>query len=255
MKESAFNSTTRFSNRVDNYIKYRPHYPAVIIDYLKTENILTNDSVIADIGSGTGILTELFLKNGNKVYGVEPNKEMREAGEIYLSKFKNFISVEGTAEDTTLKANTINVITAGQAFHWFDMIKAKKEFRRILKTNGYVVLIWNIRSGKDTALSIDYDELLNEFGTDYKEVGHRNISRKNYDEFFNGKFALTNFSNRQLLDYDGFKGRLLSSSYAPDEKHPNYLPMLNKLKRIFDNNKKDGKVEIKYTTEVYLGKI
>ncbi len=252
---SVFNSTTRFSNRVNNYIKYRPHYPARIIDYLKKQNVLKDNAMIADIGSGTGILTELFLKSGNIVYGVEPNKEMREAGEKYLSGFKNFISVEGTAEITTLKESSIDVITAGQAFHWFDMVEAKKEFKRILKTNGYVVLIWNLRRADETALSIDYDELLNEFGTDYKEVGHRNISRKNYDEFFNGKFTSTNFNNRQLLDYDGFKGRLLSSSYAPDEKHPNYIPMLDKLKKIFDSNQKDGKVEIKYISEIYWGKI
>ncbi len=137
----SFNSTTRFSNRVDNYVKYRPHYPAAVIDYLKKEKVLKDNYVIADIGSGTGISSELFLKNGNTVYGIEPNKEMREGGEKYLSGFKNFISINGTAEDTTLKENSIDVITAGQAFHWFDMVKAKKEFKRILKTNGYVVLI------------------------------------------------------------------------------------------------------------------
>ena len=252
---SAFNSTTRFSNRVDNYVKYRPHYPAVIIDYLKKQNVLKDNSVIADIGSGTGILTELFLKSGNTVYGVEPNKEMQEAGEKYLSGFKNFISINGTAEDTTLKESSIDVITAGQAFHWFDMAETKKEFKRILKPNGYVVLIWNLRRIDDPALSIDYDELLEEFGTDYKEVGHRNISKKEYEEFFNGKYTLTKFSNRQLLDYDGFKGRLLSSSYAPEEKQPNYLPMLDKLKKIFDSHLKNGKVEIKYITEIYCGKI
>ena len=217
--------------------------------------MLKNDSVIADIGSGTGILTEIFLKNGNTVCGVEPNKEMREAGEKYLSAYKNFISINGTAEDTTFKENSIDVISAGQAFHWFNIEESKKEFSRILKTGGYVILIWNNRRSDDPALSIDYEELLNEFGTDYKEVGHRNIRKKNYEWFFNGKYTLTNFGNRQLLDYDGFKGRLLSSSYAPDEKHPNHLPMLNELKKIFDSNQKEGKVEIKYISEVYCGKI
>jgi ubiquinone/menaquinone biosynthesis C-methylase UbiE len=255
MKESAFNSTTRFSNRVDNYVKYRPHYPAVIIDYLKKENVLKNDSVIADIGSGTGILTEIFLKNGNAVYGIEPNKDMREAGEKYLSGYKNFISINGTAEDTTLKENSIDVISAAQAFHWFNIEKSKKEFSRILKTGGYVVLIWNLRRSDDPGLSVDYEELLEEFGTDYKEVGHREISKKNYEWFFDGKYTLTNFSNRQLLDYDGFKGRLLSSSYAPDERHPNYLPILDKLKKIFDSHQNEGKVEIKYISEVFWGKI
>ncbi len=250
-----FDPTARFSNRVENYVKYRPHYPEAIIEYLKNEKVLKYDSVIADIGSGTGILTELFLKNGNTVYGIEPNKEMREAGEKYLSGYKNFISINGTAEDTTFKENSIDVITAGQAFHWFNIDESKKEFNRIFKTGGYVVLVWNNRRSDDPALSIDYEELLNEFGTDYKEIGHRKINKKDYEGFFNGKYTLKNFGNRQMLDYDGFKGRLLSSSYAPDEKHPNYLPMLDKLKKIFDSNQKDGKVEIKYISEVYCGKI
>jgi SAM-dependent methyltransferase len=251
----SFNPITRFSNRVDSYLKYRPHYPAEITDYLKKENVLNNSSVIADIGSGTGFSSELFLANGNTVYGVEPNKEMREAGEKYLSEYKNFISIDGTAENTTLNSESSDLITAGQAFHWFDIAKTKKEFMRILKPEGYVVLIWNQRRSDDPALSIDYEELLNEFGTDYKEIGHRKISKKNYEEFFDKGYTLTNFNNRQLLDYDGFKGRLLSSSYAPDEKHPNYLPMLDELKKIFDSHQKNGKVEIKYITEVYCGKI
>lgn len=249
------NPTTRFSNRVDNYIKYRPHYPEEIIGWLKKENVLNNSSVIADIGSGTGISSELFLKNGNTVYGVEPNKEMREAGEKYLSEYKNFISVNGTAEKTALDENSIDIITAGQAFHWFNFEESKREFKKILKKNGYIVLFWNIRQWNDSPLSIDYENILNEFATDYKEVGHQNISKKNYDVFFEGKYFVTHFDNIQFLDYDGLKGRLLSSSYVPDEKHTNYIPMLNRLREIFDIHQTDGKIELKYNTEVYCGKI
>jgi SAM-dependent methyltransferase len=251
----SLNPTTRFSNRAENYLKYRPHYPAEIIDYLKKENVLNSNSVIADIGSGTGFSSELFLKNGNTVYGIEPNKEMREAGEIYLSGYKKFVSVNGTAENTTLIENSIDIITAGQAFHWFNFDKAKREFNRIIKSNGYIVLFWNIRQWNDSNLSIDYEKLLNEFATDYKEVGHQNISKKNYDVFFKGRYSVNYFDNIQLLDYDGLKGRLLSSSYVPDENHPNYKPMINRLKEIFDKYHKEGKVEIKYIAEVYCGKI
>jgi ubiquinone/menaquinone biosynthesis C-methylase UbiE len=137
------NSTTRFSDRVENYIKYRPHYPPEVIDYLQSQNVLADSSVIADIGSGTGISTEMFLNNGNTVYGVEPNKEMREAAERLLKDYKNFVSVNGTAEETTLKNKSIDIVTAGQAFHWFDIPKSKAEFKRILKDTGYVVLMWN----------------------------------------------------------------------------------------------------------------
>jgi len=251
----SFNPITRFANRVDNYVKYRPHYPAEIIDYLKKENVLNNSSVIADIGSGTGFSSELFLANGNTVYGVEPNKEMREAGEKYLSGYKNFISVNGTAENTTLNESSIDIIIAGQAFHWFNLDKTKIEFSRILKKNGYIVLFWNIRKWNDTPLSTEYENLLNKFATDYKEVGHQNIGKKNYDDFFNGKYFSAYFDYSQFFDYEGLKGRLLSSSYAPDEKHPKYRPMLNMLKDTFGKYQVNGKIEFKYTTEVYLGNI
>jgi ubiquinone/menaquinone biosynthesis C-methylase UbiE len=129
-------STKRFSNRVENYVKYRPHYPQEIINFLSEEIGLNSEKTIADIGSGTGISAELFLENGNKVYGIEPNKEMREAAEIYLEKYKYFISVNGTAEDTLLENDSMDIVLAGQAFHWFDVEKAKKEFKRILKGRG-----------------------------------------------------------------------------------------------------------------------
>ena len=137
--------TERFSNRVENYVKYRPNYPKKIISFLEKEIGLSSSSIIADIGSGTGISSEMFLKNGNIVYGVEPNKEMREAAERLLAEHPNFKSINGTAEDTTLAANSIDILSAGQAFHWFDVIKTEIEFKRILKNGGWVVLVWNER--------------------------------------------------------------------------------------------------------------
>ena len=135
----------RFSSRVENYIKYRPNYPSKIIDFFIDNKLLSKKSVVADIGSGTGILSELFLKNGNKVYGVEPNNEMRKAAEIFLQKYPNFISIDGSAEETRLQEESVDLITAGQAFHWFNTKEAKKEFKRILKSDGSVTLIWNNR--------------------------------------------------------------------------------------------------------------
>lgn len=249
------NPTTRFSNRAENYLKYRPHYPEAIIKYLKTENVLKNDSVIADIGSGTGFSSELFLKNGNTVYGVEPNKEMREAGENYLSEYKNFTSINGTAENTTLDKNSIDIITAGQAYHWFDINKFKKEIKRIAKVNVYTVLFWNIRNLKNAGFSNDYENLLNEFGTDYKQVGHHNISKGNYNEFFEGEFHSDKFDNEQWVDFEGLKGRLLSSSYVPEKNHPNYIPMIEKLKEMFHKHQVSGQLEFNYVTEVYWGRI
>src|SRR5687768_13340243 len=132
----------RFSNRVENYAKYRPNYPAGVIDLLKTDCGLTETSTIADVGSGTGILSEMLLKNGNTVIGVEPNEAMRLAAELLLTSFPNFRSIDGSAEDSTLESESVDFIIAAQAFHWFDRTKSKREFRRILKPGGWVVLIW-----------------------------------------------------------------------------------------------------------------
>ena len=160
----------RFSSRVENYIKYRPSYPVEILDFLKKKKILAKDTSIADIGSGTGILTKIFLDNGNHVYGVEPNNDMRKAAENLLRDYKNFSSVKGSAEATGLEENSINLIIAGQAFHWFDVEKAKKEFKRILKPNGHVVLIWNNRGKAGAEFNLSYENFMLKYGTDYKSV-------------------------------------------------------------------------------------
>jgi SAM-dependent methyltransferase len=251
----SLNSKTRFSDRVENYVKYRPHYPPVIIDYLKSQNILRDDSVIADIGSGTGISSELFLKNGNTVYGIEPNKEMREAAERIFEGFPNFLSINATAEETTLPKNSMDLIISGQAFHWFDVEKTKAEFKRILKSDRYVVLIWNKRKRGDSPFQEEYEKLLLNYGIDYKEVGHQNIGKEGLNNLFGGKYELKNFDNEQLFDFEGFKGRLLSSSYAPNPGDLNYEPMIDELKRIFEHYKTNGRVCFEYVTEVYLGKV
>lgn len=240
----------RFSSRVKNYVKYRPGYPSLIIDFLKENNILKESSVIADIGSGTGILSELFLKNGNKVYAIEPNPDMRKSAERLISKYDNFISINGSAEKTMLKEGSIDLITAGQAFHWFDIKKTKLEFKRILKSNGYVVLIWNNRKKSGDNLSSDYEKLVLKYGTDYKEVRK---NEKKVDEFY--KYNKKIFYNYQDLDYDGFKGRLLSTSYIPLENNPRFFDMLDELKKIFIQYQENGMIRLEYNTEVYYGRL
>ncbi len=250
-----YNSTTRFSNKVDNYIKYRPHYPPEVIDYLKSQNILNDSSVIADIGSGTGISTEMFLKNGNITYGVEPNKEMREAAERLLADYKNFVSVSGTAEDTTLPTGIIDLVTVGQAFHWFDVDKARVEFKRILKPGGYTVLIWNERKIDTTPFLRDYEQLLLDFGTDFIEVKHGKIDDSVFKNFFDNGYTTVTFENEQVFDFEGIKGRLLSASYVPEESSPTFQPMLNELRRMFDEHNHNGIVTVEYSTEVTSGKL
>jgi SAM-dependent methyltransferase len=250
------NPTLRFSNRVENYVKYRPGYPTAILATLSKECGLTAKSLIADIGSGTGILSEIFLKNRNQVFGVEPNREMRDTGEKLLRIYSQFTSVNGTAETTTLPDSSVDFVTAGQAFHWFDRERARKEFGRILKPNGWVALIWNERLTDTSPFLRAYESLLQQYGTDYVAVDHRNIDADAITAFFApGSFVLRKFENQQVFDYDGLKGRLLSSSYAPELDHPNHRPMLDTLLVLFDKNQIDGKVSFDYRTLLYFGRL
>ena len=247
--------TKRFSNRVENYVKYRPGYPRGVISLLEAECGLTPESVIADLGSGTGFLSELFLKHGNRVFGVEPNCEMRTAGEEMLAKYPKFSSIDATAESTTLVNASVDFITAGQAFHWFDREKARAEFERILKRVGWVVLLWNGFRVETSPLNNAYQQLVLKYGTDYQEV-RREVIGCEVESFYSpGDCQCRRFVFQQGFDFEGLKGRLLSSSYAPEPDHPNYEPMLRELRDIFDANQKDGKVVFHYETELYYGRL
>jgi SAM-dependent methyltransferase len=245
----------RFSGRVADYVRYRPSYPDEIIALLETECDLRPGHVIADLGSGTGLLSELFLKNGNRVYGVEPNEAMRKAGEEYLAAYDNFSSVDASAEATTLAAASMDFVTAGQSFHWFDSAAARREFRRILKPGGWVVIAWNDRQ-MDTPFASAYENLLVKYGTDYTHVREAYPEAPVVNEFFGaGSFSQHSLPNAQVLDWDGLGGRLRSSSYAPQEGQPNYAPMMAELEQLFRANQKDGSVRMEYSTHVYFGRL
>jgi ubiquinone/menaquinone biosynthesis C-methylase UbiE len=249
------NSTTRFSNRVENYVKYRPSYPKEIIPFLEKNIGLNSSFSIADIGSGTGISSKLFLDNGNTVYAVEPNNEMRNKAEELLHQYDRFISVNGTAEETSLTDVSIDMIVAGQAFHWFNAARTKNEFRRISKPCTSCVLMWNERL-VDAGFEKAYEQLLIEYATDYKEVDHRNVSEQKIAEFFApNDFLLKTFPNEQIFDFEGVKGRMLSSSYMPNSTHPNFQSMIDALLKIFDEYETNGQVEFNYETKLYLGKM
>ena len=245
----------RFSSRVENYIKFRPGYPPEIIGILESECGFTSSAVIADVGSGTGILSELFLRNGNKVFGIEPNAPMRNAGERQLETFDNFISIDSSAEATVLESQSIDFITAGQAFHWFDRSKAKTEFKRILKPDGWVVLIWNERLLEITAFLRGYESLLLQYGTDYQEIRHENVEPEIDSFFAPSTCRLMTLENFQYFDLEGFKGRVYSSSYAPEPGHPNFNPMADKLEELFNTYAREGKVTFEYATRIYLGRM
>ncbi len=222
----AANATSRFSDRVENYVRYRPGYPSEVIDTLKAECGLKPEHVIADIASGTGIWTRVLLENGNQVFGVEPNSNMRLAGERLLADFPTFSSVAGSAEATTLPDRSVDFVTAAQAGHWFDRPRSRREFVRILKPVGWLVLLWNERGTDSTPFLSEYEQLLERV-----------------------------FPLRQEFDYVGLEGRLLSSSYTPDRNDPTHAAMLRELRRIFDKHQQFDRVLFEYTTRIYFGQM
>lgn len=247
--------TQRFSDRVANYVRYRPHYPPGVLDVLRTNIGLLAETVVADIGAGTGIATLLFLGNGNPVFAVEPNREMRTAAEELLRDCPGFRSVNGTAEATALPDASVDCVVAAQAFHWFDPLKARMEFRRILRPDGWVVLLWNRRLKDATPFLCAYERLLEEFSVDYAQVRHERIDEAALARFYRPDFDLRTLPNAQICDFESLKGRLLSSSYAPPEGDPRCAPMLDRLQQIFAANQQDGRARIDYETQVYFGHV
>jgi SAM-dependent methyltransferase len=245
--------TARFSDRVENYVRYRPGYPPEVLDLLRVECGLQATHIVADIASGTGMFTRLLLENGNSVFAVEPNTEMREAGVHELEAYARLVSVAGTAEETTLRSASVDFVTAAQAAHWFDLPRARAEFVRILKPAGWCVLIWNERRTATTPFLCDYEELLLTYGTDYKEVRHERTTALIHKFFAPSLCQERVFSLCQQFDYEGTAGRLLSSSYAPLESHPSHAPMMRELQRIFRAHAIDDKVGFEYNTRVYYG--
>jgi SAM-dependent methyltransferase len=240
-------SIKRFSSRVEDYMSARPGYPKPIIEFLKDHCYLKTNSIVADIGSGTGLFTKLLLDEGLTVYGVEPNDVMRKAAENYLTGYPNFKSINGQAELTHLPDQSIDLITVAQAYHWFDQEKVHTEFLRILKPQRYIFLVWNLRHN-DTNFMKDYEQLLIEFGTDYLQVSAENANEDNF-QFGSQSFKTIQFDNMQVLNWDQLKKRLLSCSYIPTKEASTYPAMMEKLRAIYDEHQINGTVQFNYITK------
>jgi SAM-dependent methyltransferase len=254
----ADDSTRRFSDRVDNYVRYRPGYPEATVAYLETTSglKLAAGTTVADVGSGTGISSELFLRHGATVYGVEPNADMRAAAESLLSRYPNFHSIAGTAEATTLADRSVDGIVAGQAFHWFDRQKCRDEFARIVRPGGFVALVWNTLRTEATPFMSGYEALRKEFGTDYAAVRHENIEPAVLRNWFDaGTYRTAKFPHHQEFDLEGLIGRLLSSSYLPSAGQPGHEEMVAAAKRLFEMNEQADRVALEYNAEVHVGRV
>ena len=246
----------RFSTRVENYVRYRPGYPEAVVDAIAERCGNVDASRVADIGSGTGIFSRLLLDRGFSVYGVEPNAEMRAAAESQLACEDRFTSVDGSAECTTLPDACVDVITAAQAFHWFSGESTHAEWSRVLRPRGLVALVWNVRNVAASEFMSGYEGLLRDLGTDYAEVSHEGVDDGRLRELFgHGAFERLTFPNSQTFDLVGLVGRVESASYAPHAGHPNYGPMMERLRQLFEASQSNGTVAFQYETRLFIGPI
>lgn len=244
--------TKRFSKHAECYAKYRPGYPKTVLTILRKESKLDRSSVVADVGSGTGILTKMFLENGNRVFGVEPNDEMRYYAERDLAGFRDFVSVKGTAERTTLPDQSVDLISVGQALHWFEPARTAKEFSRISKPGGHLCVVHNVRT-MDAPFMSAYRSLI---GRNERHLAEAPDVDADYAaKFFrSGRFAKFSAPNKQVLDYDGLLGRLASASYMPTpQEGKRYEKFVTEVRRLFDHYESNGKVKLLYQTNVFIG--
>lgn len=245
----------RFSNRVSFYDSGRPGYPDAAFSWLIDAFGLGDAASVADVGAGTGISAASFLRHGFTVTAVEPNVPMREAAIARLGHDPRFRAVAGSAEATTLPGSSMDVVSAAQAFHWFDHGAFRAECERILKPRGVVALFWNVRRVEGSPFAAGYEALLRQFGTDYLAVRHENITDETLAAFFGRPYERRAFDNVQRLDREGLRARLLSSSYIPAAGQKAYEPMLAALGALFEEHQRDGKVAMEYDSRVYASRL
>ncbi|WP_077617528.1 class I SAM-dependent methyltransferase [Bacillus sinesaloumensis] len=249
-------SADKFTDKAEIYAKYRPSYPLEYIEYLISESGLNEDSLIADIGSGTGILSRHLLERGFAVIGVEPNDDMRTVAEQTVKPGTRFISLNATAENTTLKDNSIDLVTVAQAFHWFNMEQFRLECQRILKQEAKVALVWNSREASSD-INKESAEVCRKYCPNFKGFsGGMEETPIPFHQFFkDGKYETTYFGNDIHLHLDGFLGRYLSASYSPKENDKEYNSFITALTNLFDKYSNNGTIIIPNTTRSFLGQV
>jgi SAM-dependent methyltransferase len=247
--------TERFSDRADHYQRYRPGYPPAAIDLLATECGLAAGAVAADVGSGTGILSEQLLARGAAVIGIEPNDAMRAVAEARLGAQPRFRSVAATAEATTLADGSVDLWLAAQAFHWFDAARTRLEALRVLRAGHFAALLWNERPPDPGPLLSQYESLLRQHAVEYSAIAARRADEASMRAFLGESMRMARFPNQQRLDYAGLEGRLLSSSYVPPAGHPQHGPLLVGLRTLFYRYQQGGEIIFPYETRVYFAQL
>lgn len=253
-QDASLQSTTRFSDRVDDYVRFRPDYPPALLEWLQRKQCVDASWRVADVGAGTGISSKMFLDAGYQVTAVEPNAPMRSAAMRWLRDYPRFDAIDGRADATGLADASVDLVTVAQAFHWFDEAAARREFARVLRPGGLVAIWWNSRRLSGTRFLEGYEALLKAFGTDYSSVAERYADDARMRDWFGAGFrGAVSFTHGQQLDFDALRGRLMSSSYAPQAGHPRHLPMLQALRELFDDCAEHGTISFDYDTRIFAG--
>jgi SAM-dependent methyltransferase len=248
--------TERFTSRAASYRRHRPGYPGEIVGLLARECGLDAHSIVADIAAGTGLLTEIFLDQNYAVVAVEPNEAMREACEELAEQDPRLQCIPGTAEATGLASNSVDLITVGQAMHWFDLKQTRIEFSRVLTPSGWCAVIYNNRRMGGDSFHEDYEQILTSFGTDYENVKGSHLAEVKLKAFFAPEeMKIATFPNAQDLTLEGLEGRILSSSYMPQPGHPRYEAMHKKIEDLFAREQKNNHVRIEYDCTVAYGRL
>ena len=248
-------NTERFTGRVRDYERYRLRDPKAVIEILVARCGLRLDHLVADVGAGTGMLAELFLEQGNAVIAIEPNDDMREACERLASAWPGLMVKKATAEGTGLEDASVDFVAVGRAFHWFDVAHAAKEFRRILRAGGWVVIASNSRVRDDSPMSVAYEGLLRQHGTDYEANQERYESIDRVNEFFaGGELFREEIYGEQKLTLEELLGQTQSLSVTPEPGHAKYEGMQEALRAFFAKWQMDGIVEMKTVCRVACGR-
>ncbi len=248
--------TERFSDRVENYRQHRPHYPAAIVAVLERECGLSAETKIVDIAAGTGLLAENFLAHGNPVAAVEPNAAMRAVCQELAARFPQLKCIDGTAEATGFPAQSVDMVTVGQAMHWFDLARTRTEFVRILRPGGWCVVVYNHRRMDSDDFHVGYERILKKFGMDYQMVQGKHLHEEKLVDFFSpNRMQQTVLPNLQELTLEGLRGRILSSSYMPQPGHPQYSAMSQEIDNLFAQCQYDGRVRMEYDCSVCYGRL
>ena len=245
---------SRYEDRAGLYARHRPRYPDALRVALLTMGQLRPGDEVADVGSGTGLLSELLLSAGCRVFAVEPSAKMREEAERRFAGEKRFVSVKGSAERTTLPDASVDLVAAGQAFHWFEPVAARAEFLRVLRSPGRALLVWNVRRAEASSFMTACERLIAAHATDPELVGDHIPDEAVLATFFGGSSPQPIiFHHEQTFDEEGLIGRLLSCSFVPGPAEPGRETMIEAIHALFARHQENGAVRFIYETRAYSG--